>query len=59
MTLWPPKVAISLGCTSPLTEKFNIIKILIKGLRNLNKGLYKESLARLYYSLQFFFIKRV
>ena len=39
MTLWPPKVAISLGCTSPLTEKFNIIKILIKVLRNLNKGL--------------------
>ena len=59
MTLWPPKVAISLGCTSPLTEKVNIIKILIKGLRNLNKGLYKKSLARLYYSLQFFFIKRV
>ena len=59
MTLWPPKVAISLGCTSPLTEKVNIIKILIKGLRNLNKGLYKESLARDYYSLQFFFIKRV
>ena len=46
MTLWPPKVAISLGCTNPLTEKVNI-KILIKGLRNLNNVLYKESLARL------------